>query len=78
MRYLPVTTSTITQSQLSADYYYYYYYTRLKAFSRTTWLSQFQKGETSVDLNEATDDGVLDALALAGPYANNLHLAPDR
>ena len=28
-------------------------------FSRTTWLSQYQKGKTSLDLNEARDDGLL-------------------
>jgi len=28
-------------------------------FSRTTWVSQYQKGKTSLDLNEARDDGVL-------------------
>jgi len=28
-------------------------------FSRTTWVSQYQKGKTSLDLHEATDDGVL-------------------
>jgi len=27
-------------------------------FSRTTWISQYQKGKTSLDLNEASDDGV--------------------
>ena len=27
--------------------------------SRTTWVSQYQKGKTSMDLNEARDDGVL-------------------
>jgi len=27
-------------------------------FSRTTWISQHQKGKTSLDLNEARDDGV--------------------
>ena len=39
-----------------------------------------QKGKNSLDLNEARDDdGVFwDAVALAGPYANNLHLAADR
>jgi len=26
-------------------------------FSRTTWLSRYQKGKTSLDLNEARDDG---------------------
>jgi len=28
-------------------------------FSRTTWVSQYQKGKTSLDLNEARDYGVL-------------------
>ena len=28
-------------------------------FSRTTSVSQYQKGKTSLDLNEARDDGVL-------------------
>jgi len=27
-------------------------------FSRTTWVRQYQKGKTSLDLNEARDDGV--------------------
>jgi len=47
-------------------------------FSRTTWVSWYQKSKTSLDLNEARDNGVWDAVASAGPYANNLHLAPDR
>jgi len=28
-------------------------------FSRTTWVSQYQNGKTSLDLDEARDDGVL-------------------
>ena len=28
-------------------------------FSRTTWVSRYQKGKTSPDLNEARDNGVL-------------------
>ena len=28
-------------------------------FSRTSWVSQYQKGKTSLDLNEPRDDGVL-------------------
>jgi len=28
-------------------------------FSSTTWVSQYQKGKTSLDLNEPRDDGVL-------------------
>jgi len=47
-------------------------------FSRTTWVSRYQKSKTSLDLNEARDDGVWYTLASAGPYANNLHLTPDR
>jgi len=27
-------------------------------FSRTTWASRYQRGKTSLDLNEARDDGV--------------------
>ena len=45
--------------------------------SRTTCVSRYQKGKTSLDLNEARDDGVWDAVASAGLYANYLHLAPD-
>jgi len=41
-------------------------------FSRTTWVSQHQKGKTILDFNEARDDGV--AVASAGPH--HLHLAP--
>jgi len=28
-------------------------------FSKTTWVSQYQKGKTTLDLNETRDDGVL-------------------
>jgi len=28
-------------------------------FSKTSWVSRYQKGKTSLDLNEARDDGVL-------------------
>jgi len=27
-------------------------------FSRTTWVSRYQKGKTSLELNQARDDGV--------------------
>ena len=47
-------------------------------FSRTTWISQHQKGQTSLDLNKARDDGVCGCSGSDEPYANNLHLAPDR
>ena len=41
---------------------------------------QSVKGKTSLDLNDTRDDGggVLGYRASGGPYANNLHLAPDR
>ena len=34
-------------------------------FSRTTWVSRYQKGKTSLDLNEARDDGVWDGSAIS-------------
>jgi len=44
----------------------------------TTWVSRYQKDKTSLDLNDARDDGVLgDIIASPGPYANNLHLTTD-
>jgi len=36
----------------------YYCYTGLMASSRTTWVSWYQKGKTSLDLNEARVNGV--------------------
>ena len=65
--------------------YFMLYYTSfdwwLRAFvvclvSGTTWVSRYQKGQTSLDLKEARDDGM--AVASAGPYADSLHLASDR
>jgi len=42
------------------------YYTRLTAFfPRTTWVSRYQKGNTSLDLNEARDDGVCDGSGIS-------------
>jgi len=35
------------------------------AFSRTTWVSQFQKGKTSLDLNEARDEGFCDGSGIS-------------
>jgi len=45
-------------------------------FSRTAWVSQYQKGYTNLDFNEARDDWV--ALTSAGPCANHLHLTPGK
>jgi len=46
---------------------------------RTTCVSRYQKGKSGLALNEARDDRVFAmAVASAGPYANNLHLALDR
>ena len=48
-------------------------------FSRKTRVRGTKKVKTSLDLNEARDDGGFGkAVASTGPYANNLHLAPDR
>ena len=35
----------------------YYYNCLMASFFRTTWVSQYQKGKTSLDLNEAKEDG---------------------
>ena len=43
-------------------------------FSRTTWVSRYQKGKTNLDFTGARE---WVAVASAGPYAS-LHLAPDR
>ena len=43
-------------------------------FSRTTWVSRYQNGKTSLDLNEARDDGKFwDAVTSAGPYDTNTY-----
>jgi len=44
-------------------------------FSRTTWLSRYQKVKTSLDLNEARDDG--DGSGSSWTIYN-LDLAPDK
>jgi len=57
---------------------YYYYYMHLTAFSP----GQPGLGKptparlTTLDYTAARDDGM--AVASAGPYANHLHLTPDR
>jgi len=38
----------------------------MASFFRTTWVSQYQKGKTNLDLNKERDDEVLGAVALAG------------
>jgi len=45
-------------------------------FSRKNKVSQHQKGKTILDFNEARDHRV--AVASVRPYANYLHLSPDR
>jgi len=46
-------------------------------FSRQTWVSRHQKGQTNLCFSDASDDEV--AVASAAPYyANHLHLTPDR
>ena len=58
----------------SGNYYYYYYYTR----STARFPGQpGQKGKTSLEMREEMT-GFWDAVASAGPYVNNLNVAPDR
>jgi len=57
-------------------YTYYLYLDPFNSFFRTIWVSQFQKGRTILDCNEARDDGV--AVASAGPSANHLPFSLDR
>ena len=57
---------------------YCYYYTRLMASFQDDLGKPVPGRYTSLDLNEARDDGFGYAMASAGPYANNVHLAPDR
>jgi len=45
-------------------------------FPRTTWVSRHQNGKPFWKLLAQVMMGV--AVASAGPYANHLHLAPDR
>jgi len=56
--------------------YYYYYYTSLKAFFQDNLGKPALERQTILDFTGARDDGV--AVASAGPYANHLHLTPDR
>jgi len=46
-------------------------------FSRTTWVSWYQKGKSSLDLNDTRDDRVLGCSGISWTI-RNLHLAPDR
>ena len=61
---------------------YYYYYIRLTASfpGQPGWAGTKKVKPGSLDLNEARDYKVLgrSGISAAGPYANNLHLAPDR
>ena len=41
------------------------------SFSRTTWENRYQKGTTSLDLNEAVYDGFWDSVASAGPVSEH-------
>ena len=47
-------------------------------FSRTMWVSRYQKVEPVWIAMRQEMVGFSDAVASAGPRANNLHIAPDR
>jgi len=51
-------------------------YIHLTAFFQDNLGKLTPKGYTILDFAAARDDGV--AVASSGPYANNLHLTPDR
>jgi len=51
------TTTTITTTTTTIQQLLLHPFNGL--FSRTTWISRYQKGNTSLDLNEARDDGLL-------------------
>jgi len=42
-------------------------------FSRTAWVSRYQKSRTILDFTESRDDGR--AVPSAGPYTSHLHFA---
>ena len=45
--------------------------------SRTTWISRYHKGKTTLDLNEARDDGVWGCSGIRWTICKYLHIAPD-
>ena len=47
-------------------------------FSKTTWISRYQKGKTSLDLNEARDDGILKCNDISWTIGKHPHLTPNR
>jgi len=47
-----------------------------RLFSMRTWVSRHQKSNHSGFFSGARDNGM--AVASGGPYANHLHLVPDR
>jgi len=55
---------------------YYYYYIHLTAFFEDNLGKPAPERKTILDFTRVRDDRV--AVASAGPYANHLHLAPDR
>jgi len=56
--------------------FYYYYNTHLTAFFQDNLGKPAPERYTILDFTGARDDGV--AAASARPYANHLHLTPDR
>jgi len=59
--------------------YYHNYTCLLVSFPKQAGLVSTRMKKPVLDLNEARDYGGFGmAVASAGPYANNLHLTPDR
>ena len=48
-----LTSIRVLHQKKLVQYSYYYYYNHLTAFSRTTWVSRYQKGKTNLDFTGA-------------------------
>jgi len=58
-QHIHTTSPTISLSQVSGSQLLLLLHLFNGLFSITTWVSWYQKGETSLDLNDTRDDGVL-------------------
>ena len=68
--------STMEHSKIQLHYYYTTLHPLNGLFSRTTWISRYQKSKTSLDLKEVRDDGVLGCSGISWTMQKNLHLTP--
>ena len=72
---------SISKRRLIDDFYsviLHYTHSFNGLFSRTTWVSRYQEGKTSLDLNDARDNGVLGWQWCQMDRMQTIHLAADR